>query len=527
VSAFAGTLRLARVHLRRDRLLLATLIAAFVATTALTAVSLEDLYPTSADRERAAETFAQDPAIAAIGGQPRNLVTLGGLVAFEVGVTYSAFVGLMSLLLVGRYTRGEEEAGRTELILAGAVGRRAPTAAALVVVAAADLAVGLGVALALVALGLPAAGSLSLGAWFAGNGILFAGLAALTAQLSRSKRAANGYALAALALAWALRAVGDAGDGTLTWLSPIGWGEEMHPFSGERWWPLALMAAGAAAATAGAFALLERREVGAGLIADRPGPPAAPTWLGTPTGLALRLARPALIAWVVGMFLFGLVYGSLADSIEQWVGENEAVEELLVGEETAGLVDAYLATALLILALIGTGCGVQIGLRPHAEEAAGRLELPATGAVSRLELLGAWGLVAALGMAAVLGAAGLGSGLGAAGATGEWDRVPNLLGGALAYLPAGLVMLGLALLLVGAAPRAAPLAWAALVAVGFLNTFGGMLDLPQALMDVSPFGHLARLPAEPLELGPLLAAAALGAALAAAGLAAFRARDVG
>src|SRR5690606_33231597 len=125
VSAFAGTLRLARLNARRDRLLLAVLIVAFVATTALTAVSLEDLYPTRADRERAAETFSRDPAIAAIGGQPRNLQTLGGLVAAEVGVTYSTFVGLMSLLLVGRYTRGEEEAGRAELILAGSVGRRA------------------------------------------------------------------------------------------------------------------------------------------------------------------------------------------------------------------------------------------------------------------------------------------------------------------------------------------------------------------------------------------------------------------
>jgi ABC-2 type transport system permease protein len=88
-------------------------------------------------------------------------------------------------------------------------------------------------------------------------------------------------------------------------------------------------------------------------------------------------------------------------------------------------------------------------------------------------------------------------------------------------------MAGLALLLVGAASRATGLGWAALVAVGFVDTFGGMLDLPSALTDLSPYGLLAQPPVERVELGPLLAVAALAAALTVAGLASFRRRDVG
>ena len=38
--------------------------------------------------------------------------------------------GLMSMFLVGRHTRAEEESGRDELLRAAAVGRHAPTAAA-------------------------------------------------------------------------------------------------------------------------------------------------------------------------------------------------------------------------------------------------------------------------------------------------------------------------------------------------------------------------------------------------------------
>ena len=50
----------------------------------------------------------------------------------------------MSLLLTGRYTRTEEERGRTELVRAAAVGRDAPVAAAVAVVAGADVLVGIG-----------------------------------------------------------------------------------------------------------------------------------------------------------------------------------------------------------------------------------------------------------------------------------------------------------------------------------------------------------------------------------------------
>ena len=63
-------------------------------------------------------------------------------------------------------------------------------------------------------------------------------MSGLTAQYAVSARAAAGLAGAALAVAFVLRAIGDVGDGSLSWLSPIGWSQQTQPFAGHRVWPL-------------------------------------------------------------------------------------------------------------------------------------------------------------------------------------------------------------------------------------------------------------------------------------------------
>src|SRR6185312_4199095 len=224
---------------------------------------------------KVAATLHDNPAVIALRGPARGLDSTGGLIAFQLAANGAVAVALLSLLLTGRYTRTEEERGRTELVRAAAVGRPAPPAAAVALVAAVDLVIGLGVAGALLAIGQPLAGSLALGASFAATGIVFAAVAAATAQITESARAAHGLAAAVLGIAYVLRAAGDVGDGTLSWLSPIGWGQATRPFAGERWWPLLLSLAATALLLAVAFALLARRDLGSGLIAPRPGSPAA------------------------------------------------------------------------------------------------------------------------------------------------------------------------------------------------------------------------------------------------------------
>jgi ABC-2 type transport system permease protein len=515
-----GTSTLVRFMLRRDRVLLPVWIAILAGFPIITASSFQSLYPTLADRLEFAATVEGNTTFTVLYGPARALDTIGGLTAWRTG-TLAVIVALMSLLVVGRHTRAEEERGQTELIRAGAVGPRAPIAAALLVVALADAAIAAIAAIGLIALGLPAAGSVALGASLGVAGLMFAGVAAVTAQVTTSARAANGLAGVVLGTAFALRAAGDANHNALTWLSPLGLAHETRPFADERWWPLLLCVAIAGALTALAFALFARRDLGAGLLHDRPGPATAGHRLRSALALAFRLQRGGLLAWTVGMFLVGLVLGSVSRNAADLVATSRSVADVLGATTGADITDAFFASVLLLSALVATGYTISSALRLRSEETTGHLELLLSTSLPRLRWAGGHLLLALGGSALVLAATGFGAGIG----TQDAGEIPRLVGSALAQLPAVWVLGALVAGLFGLAPRALMLAWAALGACFLLWFLGPLLDLPRWLLDLSPYEHVPAVPADAFSLAPLLGLTAVAAALTAAGLAGVRRRD--
>lgn len=93
-------------------------------------------------------------------------------------------------------------------------------------------------ALGLIATGLAAAGSAAFGLAWAATGCAFTAVGALSAQLTPGGRTATGIAASFLGLAYILRAIGDAAGHDdaiwLSWLSPIGWSQQVRPFAHER-----------------------------------------------------------------------------------------------------------------------------------------------------------------------------------------------------------------------------------------------------------------------------------------------------
>jgi ABC-2 type transport system permease protein len=211
---------LVRLYVRRDRIVLPVCLLIAAGFVIVTASSFQDLYPTAADRAHFAATIRNTSTYEVLYGPAIGLDTIGGLTAWRTGGSLAAVIGLINLLLIGRHTRAEEERGRTELIRAGAISARAPLAAALTAVVAFDVTTALAIGLGLTALGLPAEGSFLLGASLGSVGLVFACVAAVTAQVTESVRAANGLAGTVLGTAFVLRAAGDSADGTLSWLSP-------------------------------------------------------------------------------------------------------------------------------------------------------------------------------------------------------------------------------------------------------------------------------------------------------------------
>jgi ABC-2 type transport system permease protein len=293
--------------------------------------------------------------------------------------------------------------------------------------------------------------------------------------------------------AYLLRAAGDVGDGTLSWLSPIGWGQAMRPFAGERWWPLALSLLAAGALAGGAFALRARRDEGAGLVEPRPGPATASRALTSPFGLALRLQRNALLAWSAGLFFSGLSIGLTGRDAKSLIGDSDQLSTIL-GASRADIVDQYFAVSLLGMALIGAGFGIQTALRMRAEETAGHLESLLATALSRRRWMTAYVAVAMGGSVIVLGANGLGAGLADAVNSDDAGQLPRLLAAGLAPVPAVWVVIAAAVALFGLLPRAGVAAWGVLGACVLLSLLGPLLDLPRWVLDLSPFEHVPQLP---------------------------------
>jgi ABC-2 type transport system permease protein len=520
-----GTGTLLRHFLRRDRWMLLWWSLGTMLLYWSQAVSVKGLYATQAEFDAAAASMESNAALISMAGPARALNTVGGQVTWQATAFGAVVVGLMSMFLVVRHTRAEEESGRDELLRASVVGRAAPTVAAVLVALVANVLSGALVAASLVAVPLAVADSVALGVGLAATGAVFTGVALLAAQLTSSPRAAYGLTGVVLAIAYVLRAIGDVGNEALSWLSPIGWYQGMHAFSGLRWWPLLLLLAAAAATTAVALVVFGRRDFGAGVLPARPGPARASAALGSGFGLAWRLQRAAVVGWTVGMFLMGLAYGSMGTDVGDLLGDSEVSREMFA-QGGSDIVDGFYATAIVLLALMSCGFAVSSALRPRNDESEGRAEVLLATGMSRTRWLASNMLVTVVGSVLVVLASGLGLGVGYAQAADDPAALVELTVATLPYVAPVLVTSACARLLFGLAPRAAALAWLVLVFAVVVLMFGQLLGIPDWLQALSPFDHLALVPAEPFRWAPFLGVSAVAAALAGAGLVAFARRDV-
>lgn len=165
--------------------------------------------------------------------------------------------------------------------------------------------------------------------------------------------------------------------------------------------------------------------------------------------------------WAVGVFTLGLVYGSVANDLEDFLADNDALRDVLARSGT-NLIDSFFGTTLLILAIVGSGFAVQATQRLRSEEAALRLEPLLAAPVSRHRWMASHLGVAFAGSAVVLAAGGFGVGLAYAFVTRDAAEFPRLAADALVYLPAIWVLVAVGAALYGLVPRLAAAVWALL-----------------------------------------------------------------
>ncbi|MFI0217337.1 ABC transporter permease [Streptomyces lydicus] len=528
----AGTGALLRLALRRDRVLIPAWVLALGLTVASMGSAFEALYDTAPERAQLAGSMNANGSMRALYG-PVFGDSLGGLIAWRMAGFGAVLAAVMSLLIVVRHTREEEETGRQELLSAAMVGRRAPLTAALLTALLANAVLAALIAAGLAASGRPATGSLALGLAIGCTGMLFAGLAAIAAQLTESARMAKGLTGAVLGLAFALRAAGDAAtadsSSPLTWVSPIGWSENLRPYAGERWWVLLLLAAATASAVCASYVLTARRDLGMSFLPARPGPAVAPRSLAGPFGLAWRLQRTTLAGWSAGFLCAGGIFGGIAKGAADLVGGNQQTREIferMGGQQ--GLTDAFLATMAGLLGMVASLYAAGAVLRLRGEETGDRAEPVLAGAVGRLRWAAGHLVIAYAGTAVVLACGGLALGASYGLSVGDLGgQLGPVLAAALAQVPAVWTLTGVAVLVFGLLPKATSAVWAVVGGCLALGWLGPSLKFPQWAMDLSPYGHLPKLPGAEATAAPFVWLLALSALFAAAGLAGFRRRDIG
>ncbi|AFC52779.1 MULTISPECIES: ABC transporter permease [Mycobacterium] len=525
-SNFSGTLAMLRLYLRRDRLSLPLWV--FLLSVPLATVyvgSIEKIYPTEAARAGFAASIMASPAQRALYGQVYS-DSLGAVGIWKAGM-FHVLIAVAVILTMIRHTRADEENGRTELVDSTAIGRYASLSAALLLSFGASLGTGAIGAAGLLSTDVPAAGSLAFGAALACSGLVFTAVAAVTAQLSPSARFARGAAFAVLGTAFTLRAVGDAGSGTLSWLSPLGWSLLVKPYAGDRWWVLLLHLVTASALTMVAYWLLAGRDVGAGLIAERPGPATAAPALGNAFGLTWRLDRAALLLWTVGLCLYGLLVGSVVHGIGDELGDSGPARDIVARMGgTSALEQAFIAVAFAMMGMVAAAFAVSLTLRLHQEESSQRAETVLAGAVSRTRWLASHLVTALGGSALAMLACGVTAGVVYGIAAGDvGGKLAMVVASAAVQLPAVWLLSAVTVCVFGVAPRFTPVAWGVLIGFIALYLIGSLARFPQWLLDLEPFGHIPRIGAD-FTAVPLLCLLAIDVGLVILGALAFRRRDL-
>ncbi|WP_022873463.1 ABC transporter permease [Nesterenkonia alba] len=530
-ATLSGTGTLLRFMVRRDRIrttawVLGVAVAAFYFANAI------QLIAETEEELRALTTMFADPVGRMMTGPGFGMEDPTHAAFFSSGYVLYLYIliALMSVFTVVRHTRVEEQTGRAELIRANVVGRHATLTATLILTLVANLLAALLMWAAALAGGFAAEGSALVATGGLAVGLFFSAAAAVSSQLSESSRGASGMAGGLIGLAFLIRMGGDAaeiGGSTLSWFSPLAWSQQTAPYVEDRWWPLLLPAGFAVVLLALGYWLSTQRDVGASLLPTRLGRATARPRLGTPLGLASHTLKGSLRGWGIALLLTGLMFGSFAQTMVDAAGDLPAeMAQIFAGED---MMLGYLAYMALFMSVFIAAAGVSALQQLRGEENRSRAEYAMSAPVGRTTWLGVHLTVLVAGVLVILALVGAGMGVGAMASLEEdgGQYFGELFLAAVMQTPAVLAVVGIVTALFGWFPKiAGAVGWVFVGFGGVMSTFGQLLDLPDAILSLNLFGHLAEYPVEDIAWTPVLVLTGIGVVGVLLGLLGWKRREI-
>jgi ABC-2 type transport system permease protein len=501
----------------------------FGLTSYLQPVAYRHTYATSAERIAFAHSFAHNKAIVLFYGKAYDLLTVGGYSAWRVGGTLAIFAAVFGLLAAVRGLRTEEDAGRAELVLAAPVARRKMYAAAMAAAAMGVVILWLAELAGLTLGRLPVGESAYLALATVSVVPVFTGAGALVSQLAPNRRGALELGGAIVGLCFLLRVVADTstGAGWVRWTTPLGWAEELRPFTGARPLVMLLPLAAGGAMLLIAARVAASRDVGTGLLSSHDSTRARLGLLSSPMGQALRGERSGLVVWLLSVAALAFVIGVISRSISSAGIPKRLVHELSkLGAGSILHPAGYVAFAFSFFVLaVSLFCVAQVAAAWH-EESEERLETLLSLPVGRIRWLGGRLVLAVCAAVAIALAAGAFAWLGAV-SQGVSLSLPKMLEAGVNTLPAAILFLGVVALAYAALPRASVGVGYGLVTLAYLwQLFGSLLAAPHWLVKATPFAHVGLVPVQQFRAGDAAVMLAIGLTASVAALAVFSRRDV-
>lgn len=516
-----------RLMLRRHRLMIISWSVLLIVLSAVTPSSYQSTYRTPAQRLTAVELARHNPATTLLYGRLSGSGTPASMYVWEVGAIAGVLVAIMAVLLAVALTRAAEDDGTLELLLSCGVGRRVPLLGAFAVlgIVAAGLTVGCtaGAGLATGRVdGVTWPGAVAFGSVTGMTFLVFGALTLVLAQVAGTARGAHVLGFAVFGIAFAVRAVADERNaGWPDWLSPLGLRATVRPFTGDRWWVLAIHVAVALALAGLAVLLSDRREYGAGLV-----PPREPgdTRLNIRTGFGLtaRLSRRSVLAWTVAVACVGTLFSAMGSGVVRQSRSGDLGGFLGAQLGSGDPVAAYFAYSGTVVGMAVAAFAVLTVLQARHDEVTGLTGHALATGVRRWEPL-VWNVAAAgAGSAVILVATGALSAVIAPPVIGGTHAAVRAFAYSAGQWPAAMACAGWTTLLIGVRPRWAWLAWAPVVAGGGLALLGRLLGVPRGVQRLGVFQHVPDLGAASPDLralGLLLLVSGAACLLGVAGMA--------
>lgn len=527
---FKGTGHLIYLIFRQERFRILVWMVGLITVTLAAASAYPGVYPDEKSRLAFALTM-ENPAMIAMIGPVYSTAhyTIGVIFANEMLLFTAIAVAIMNILLVGRSTRADEEEGRTEVVRSLPVGRLSYMSASLFVMFLTNILLALFIGIGLGTLGVDGIyfeGSVLYGAILGATGFVFAAFTAFFAQLSETSRGATTLSFTTLIAAYLVRAIGDVSNETLSFFSPLGWTVRTKVFAGNEWWPILLTFAVAIVVAAAAFYLNQIRDVGSGFIPERKGRKHASVFLQTSIGLTFRLQRTSMIAWAIGLFLMSASFGSVLGDLEIYFADNEFVQAFLAEDPAYSMTEQFITLLMAIMALLSTIPAVMLVLKLKSEENKSRTEHFYSRAVSRTRILGSYSFLAIV----------LSFMMQSFVAIGFWSVGSAVMEGvltfdtiytsALVYLPAMWIVISLAVLLVGAVPKATGVVWFYVIYCFIVVYLSGLLDFPEWMNNLSVFEHIPRIPLEDMSFMSMILLVFISIVLTTLGFISYQKRDL-